>query len=255
MRNVRIDFHSHILPGIDDGSRSVEESLKILDQMAADGVNIVVASPHFYCTKTSIHRFLDKRNAAYNKLREAMKPEHPRIVLGAEVLYNPALVGKDALERLAMSGQDFCKTNYMLLEMPYDKITDRIIEDVDRMANDLDVKIIIAHVERYLNFTSFKSVSELMQLNVLGQINCQSLTHMRSRGDCFKLIKHGYVHLLGTDTHRIDRGDAKLGEGIEILEKKFGSKFIKYIKLNSMAVLKDRPIEEVLEAQDKKYDF
>ncbi len=243
---MKVDFHSHILPGIDDGSRSLEESLKILDAMAEDGVSIVVASPHFYCTKTSIHRFLDKRNQAYEQLRAAMKPEHPRIVLGAEVLYNHALVGKDALVRLAMSGPASAKTSYMLLEMQYDKITDQIIEDVDKMANDLDVKIIIAHVERYLNFTSFKSVSELMQLNVLGQINAESLTHMRSRADCFKLIKNGYVHLLGTDTHRIDRGDAKLGEGIEILEKKFGKEFISYIEHNSRAVLKDRPIEELL---------
>jgi protein-tyrosine phosphatase len=238
---MKIDFHSHILPEIDDGSRSIEESLKILDVMAEDGVDVVVATPHFYCSKTSIHRFLDKRNAAYERLKAAMKPEHPKVLLGAEVLYNHALVGKEALTRLAIQG-----TDYMLLEMPYKKLTDEIIEDVDKIACDFDVKIIIAHVERYLNFTSMKSVCSLMDLNVLGQINSTSLTKMSSRRDCLKLIKNGYIQILGTDFHRIDRGDATLGEGCDILEKKLGAGFISEIEENSVRVLRNASIDEVL---------
>ena len=65
---MKIDFHSHILPKIDDGSRSVEESVKLLDLMAQDGVSVVAATPHFYCSKTSIHRFLDRRAEAYDIL-------------------------------------------------------------------------------------------------------------------------------------------------------------------------------------------
>ena len=57
---MKIDFHSHILPEIDDGSRSVEESVAILDMMAADGVTVVAATPHFYCTQNSIDTFLQK---------------------------------------------------------------------------------------------------------------------------------------------------------------------------------------------------
>jgi protein-tyrosine phosphatase len=241
VNGLKIDFHSHILPEIDDGSRSLEESIKILDLMAEDGVDIVVATPHFYCSKISIHRFLDKRNAAFEKLRAAMKPEHPKILLGAEVLYNHALVGKEALTRLAIQG-----TEYMLLEMPYHKLTDDIIEDVDKIACDFDVKVIIAHCERYLNFTGAKSLSKLMELNVLGQINCTSLTKMSSRRDCFKLIKNGYIQVLGTDFHRIDRGDATLGEGRNILAKKFGDDFIRELDENSQRILADRSIEEVL---------
>lgn len=236
---MKIDFHSHILPGIDDGSRSVEESIKILDAMAADGVDTVIATPHFYCSKTSIHRFLDKRNAAYERLKAAMRPDHPKVLLGAEVLYHPALIGKDALKRLAIQG-----TGYMLLEMPYTKLDDTIIEGVDKIASELDVKVIVAHIERYLSFTSFKSLMELMELNVIGQINAESLTHMRSRSSCFKLIKNGCVQLLGTDMHRIDRGDAMLGEGLDILENKFGKDLVDAIAENGKRVLQDCDIGE-----------
>ena len=49
-----IDFHSHFLPQIDDGSRSIEESVKILDIMAKGGIDSIVATPHFYCTEQSV---------------------------------------------------------------------------------------------------------------------------------------------------------------------------------------------------------
>ena len=237
---MKIDFHSHILPDVDDGSRSVEESVKILDKMAEDGVDIVVATPHFYCTKTSIHRFLDKRDRAFESLKPHLKPEHPKILLGAEVLYNHMLVGKEALSRLAIQG-----TDYMLLEMKYDKITEEMIEDVEVITNDLDVKVIIAHLERYLAFTSMKLLCSLMELDVIGQMNADSLTHLRTKQNCFKLIKGGYVHILGTDTHRIDRGDASLGEGLEVIEKKFGQEMIAEIDANGQKSLADRPVSDI----------
>ncbi|MBR1723547.1 MAG: histidinol-phosphatase, partial [Ruminococcus sp.] len=117
---MKIDFHSHILPGIDDGSKNIEESVALLDIMAADGVDIVVATPHFYCTHRSIHSFLERRNNAYKKLKPYLKPEHPRILLGGEVLYDDILIGKDDLSRLTIQG-----TNFMLLEMPYTKLTEK----------------------------------------------------------------------------------------------------------------------------------
>ncbi len=238
---MKIDFHSHILPGIDDGSRSVEESIKILDKMALDGVDVVVATPHFYCSKTSIHRFLDKRADAYERLKKELKPEHPKILLGAEVLYNFALIGKDALKRLAIDD-----TGFMMLEMPYSKLDESIIEGVDKIVSEMDVKLIIAHIERYLNFTSMNSLCSLMDMDVLGQINAESLMHFRSRSDCIKLINKGYVQLLGTDTHRIDRGDATYNEGLAVLKKKVGRDFLEEIETNGRRVLADRTIDEIV---------
>ena len=67
---MKIDFHSHILPGIDDGSRSVEESVELLDMMAADGVDIVCATPHFYMHEISIEKFIKRRNEAWKEKYE-----------------------------------------------------------------------------------------------------------------------------------------------------------------------------------------
>ena len=231
---MRYDFHSHILPGIDDGAKDIEESVKLLDDMAADGVDLVVATPHFYCMRTTVDKFLENRNKAYEKLRPHLKPEHPKIILGGEILYDHSLVGNDQLRRLTM--QD---TGFLLLEMPYDKIDEKIIRDVEAIVDEGQVKVLIAHIERYLSFTSYKSLCELMELDVLGQINAESLKHFGSRRNCFKLIKDGYVHVMGTDMHRIERHYASLGEGIAIVEKKFGRGMIEYMEKNGEKLLRD----------------
>ena len=238
---MKYDFHSHILPGIDDGAKNVEESVKLLDDMAADGVDIVVATPHFYCMKTTIEKFLDNRNEAYEKLKPCLKPEHPKILLGAEVLYDHSLVGNDDLRLLAM--QD---TGFLLLEMPYAEITEKIVQGVDEIVGGRQVKVLVAHIERYLSFTSYKSLCELMELDVLGQINAESLKHFGSRRNCFKLIKDGYVHVMGTDMHRIERHYASLGAGMAVIEKKFGGGILRQMEENGEKLLKDCTYRQVI---------
>ena len=68
-----IDFHTHILPGIDDGSASVEESIELLKAEAAQGITKVVATPHFYANYDSPERFLERRAKAKVLLDEEIK--------------------------------------------------------------------------------------------------------------------------------------------------------------------------------------
>ncbi|MBR1738815.1 MAG: histidinol-phosphatase [Ruminococcus sp.] len=210
-----IDFHSHFLPQIDDGSRSIEESVGILDDMAKNGTELVAATPHFYCSEQSIESFVRHRNDAYERLKPHLKPEHPRIILGGEVLFDQALVNHEHLHDLCYEG-----TDYLLLEMPYVDLTDRIINGVAEMADRGDVKLLIAHIERYLNFTSMKRLDQLMHLDVLGQINAKSMESFKSRSRCLKLISKGYVQVLGSDYHRTDRGDLTVNKGYQMIGKK-----------------------------------
>lgn len=237
---MKIDFHSHILPGIDDGARNIDESLAILDLMAADGVDIVAATPHFYCSENSIDAFLEKRNEAYKSLEPHLKPNHPKIILGAEVLYNHVLAGNDELSKLCIQGTDF-----VLFEMPYTELSNSIIGDVEQISGAMDVKLIIAHIERYLNFTKYKELARLMNLDVLGQINARSLMSFFSRKDCLKLIKDGFVHVMGTDFHRTDSGHVTLGEAEKILAKKGGDDFLRFAAINGEKILKNNTVEEI----------
>ena len=82
-----IDFHSHILPEIDDGSASVEQSIEMLRMEAEQGIGHVIATPHFYAKYDTPKNFLEKRNEAEARLREEMAKHEglPHLSVGAEV--------------------------------------------------------------------------------------------------------------------------------------------------------------------------
>ena len=237
---MKIDFHSHILPGIDDGSRNIEESIALLDMMSEDGVDIVCATPHFYMHKVSIDRFIENRNNAYEQLKPHLKPEHPKILLGAEVLYNHALVHSEEAGRLCLQG-----TDYLLWEMPYTKLTSDIIRDTEELSQNTQLKLMIAHIERYLNFPSYNELSELMRLDVIGQINAVSLTKFSSRRSCKKLIDDGFVYVMGTDYHRTNSGHALLGQAEEVIRKKFEPRMIERIAHNGEKILRNEPLHKL----------
>ena len=89
-----IDFHSHILPGVDDGSKNLEQSLAMLQMEAAQGIKRVVATPHFYAQHDKPEKFLRKREEAQRQLRQLISenPGLPELSIGAEVYYFPILI-------------------------------------------------------------------------------------------------------------------------------------------------------------------
>lgn len=236
-----IDFHSHVLPGIDDGSRTIDESIAILDKMADDQVDIVVATPHFYPHEISAEKFLKNRNDAYEKLKPHLKSRHPQILLGAEVLFSSSLSDNKYLSDLCIQG-----TEYLLLEMPYVRLTKSIIEGVEELADSSDIKIVIAHVERYLSFTSFDDVEKLMSLDVIGQLNSKSFDDRKKRKYSIKLIKQNMAHVIGTDYHRIDRGDMPLSFGYDVVAKKMGDEAVDRLLDNGYKLIKNKDIDEII---------
>lgn len=237
-----IDFHSHILPGIDDGSRDIEESLAILDKMAEDQVDIVVATPHFYPHRISAEKFLQQRNDAYERLKPFLKDSHPQILLGAEVLLSSNLLESKSLEDLCIEG-----TEYLLLEMPYVKLTSSMIDCVEELADSGRVKVMIAHLERYLKFTDYSDLEKLMSLEVIAQLNSKSFEDRKSRKVCYKILKQNMAHIVGTDYHRIDRGDMPLSYGYDMIAKKMPDEVVDKLLDNALKVIKNKPIEDILE--------
>ncbi|MFT3950626.1 MAG: histidinol-phosphatase [Oscillospiraceae bacterium] len=235
-----IDLHSHILPGFDDGARTPEESVAMLNRIAAEGIALVVATPHYYFYNESPEQFLARRDAAFQTLAPYLKPHHPHILLGAEVLYSRALQDPEVLSRFKIQG-----TDYLLLEMPYEKLTDKLIAGVGDIAERAGAKIIIAHVERYLSFTDARSIDALMNQYVLGQANTKSLSG-KARKPLLKLMEKGFIHVLGTDFHRIESGQWLIREAREVLDKKFSPDFFDRMMYNAQLVLENKDMDEIL---------
>lgn len=231
-----IDFHSHVLPNIDDGSRSVEESVEMLVSNKAQGIDTMLATPHFYIERKSIDDFLEKRQQSFTSLYDAIKARKdvPRIILGAEVHYFNGIADYDRLEELCING-----TKYLLLEMPFHVWGKRVLRDVEKIIQS-GITPVIAHIERYLKIQKgTDNIHKLINMDVVVQMNFEYINDFFTRGNAFKLIKNNVISLLGTDAHNMSTRKPNSGKGIEHLKKKFGNDIIDRFTRNAEKVLKN----------------
>lgn len=191
-----VDFHTHILPGIDDGSQSIGESVTLLRMQLRQGVRSVVATPHFYADRTTPEKFLEKRNHAWQQLKPYLWPELPEIYLGAEVRYFEGISVVGELRFLKIEGSDL-----LLLEMPFQRWTDRMIADVLELNGRPDLQIVLAHIERYLPDQPRPVWQHLRQNGVLMQSNVSFFADWRTRRRAVSMLERGEIHMLGSDCH------------------------------------------------------
>jgi protein-tyrosine phosphatase len=228
-----IDMHCHILPGVDDGARDVETSLAMLEASRAQGVQYMVATPHFYATRDRVDTFLDRRREAWETLKSRMGADYPGIVLGAEVAFFRGISRAERLEALKIEG-----TDCLLLEMPFRPWSEDDVDEVSEILEKHGYTIILAHIERYLAMRGNADyIGNLLELPVLAQINAESLLDWRQRGKLIKMVRNGQVHLLGSDCHGIHHRPPNLGEGREILRKKTGTEYLDRIDRRSEELL------------------
>ena len=143
----QVDFHSHILPRMDDGSKSTDESLAMLRIEAEHGTRKIVLTPHFYANHTTMAQFLDRRQGSFHRLQAAAQAETqlPELVLGAEVRIFEGLSQVDDLEKLVIAG-----TRCILVEFPMLPWNDWMCGELLRIHRDRKLTPIFAHVDRYM---------------------------------------------------------------------------------------------------------
>ena len=229
---MTVDFHSHILPRMDDGSHSVEESLAMLRLSWSQGIRQMILTPHFYPQHTTPQRFLEKRNRSVELLREGIQGEDalPLLRCGAEVYFYPQMSHSDALRELTIQG-----TNCLLVEMPFGPWTDRMYAELEGIYNNLGLVPIVAHVDRYLGrFRDYGIPGRLADLPVLVQANAECFLK-GSRG--MKLLASHQIHLLGSDCHNMTDRKPNLGPALEQIERKLGKDALKWVRANERRVL------------------
>ncbi len=191
-----IDFHSHVLPGIDDGSKDVSESLEMLRLSLLEGTDIIVATPHFYVDRSSITSFLDKRLSSFRLLTEILNDMDSMnlvrdIYLGAEVYFYQGISNNEHIKDLTINN-----TNYLLLEMPFTQWSKSVISEVQMLISNVGVTPILAHIDRYLHFKdNLRGLDTLLERGCLAQMNTSFLMSWRNRISAMKLIKSGRVHM------------------------------------------------------------
>lgn len=193
------EHHCHILPQIDDGSRSVEMSLKMIGMMRAQGVNEIFATPHFYAHREKdIASYLAKRQAALQKLVDA-DASNASIRLGAEVAIEHGISQMKGIEQLRLGG-----TDYILLELPYGSFSHWQLEEINEIACEYGLTPIIAHIHRYLDDYSRDEMDEVLRTDAVFQINNEAFGNHKEKKFVKSLIRDGYPYLFGSDAHNTD---------------------------------------------------
>jgi protein-tyrosine phosphatase len=208
----------------------------MLKTLRSDGVDVVVATPHLYLFRDSKSRFLERRSRTAEALAKAMEAtdeyqspngesDYPKIILGAEVYFDPGLNSMN-LKDLCIDG-----TDYLMLELPYASFTTTFMNQFANFLYTCEVKIILAHIERYFDFSEAKKVFEVLDYGLIAQGNCESIIAARTRKNTLALIDKGHINLLGTDLHDAYKRPPRFGEAERIIRKKLSdSAFVNMMK-------------------------
>lgn len=160
------------------------------------GIEAVVMTPHFYANENDPAAFLKKRNRAWKLLVPYLWPELPDVYLGAEVQYFEGICAVEDIRHLRIAG-----TEYLLVEMPFTRWSDRMVDDVLEL-NDRDgMRVVLAHIERYMAFNSDKVWQILREHGVLMQSNVSFFENWKTRSRAISMLKRGKIDLLGSDCH------------------------------------------------------
>ena len=215
-----VDFHSHILPGIDDGSDSVETSVSMLRMEAEQGISHVIATPHFYARYDDPEQFLQARKQAHWKLSQELEVHQvlPEITVGAEVHFFPGIADSDILEGLTIGGKP-C----ILIEMPESPWTERMYQEIENISSQRNIIPVIAHVDRYISpFRTYGIPDRLADMPVLVQANASFFLRSATRSLALKLLKQDKIHLLGSDCHNLTSRKPNMDLALQKIQKKLG---------------------------------
>ncbi len=212
------DFHSHILPGVDDGSESLEQSLEMLRMEAEQGIGRIVATPHFYPRQEDPETFLRRRDQALAALRAAADPSLPELIPGAEVYYFPSISDCEQLPSLAMgSGR------HILVEMPFTAWTADMYRELEAIYTKQSMVPVLAHLDRYYRrFGWDRVLRTLEQLPVRIQVNASFFRQRSTAGIALRMLRKGQIHALGSDCHNTTRRPPDMGCTIGVIEARLG---------------------------------
>jgi protein-tyrosine phosphatase len=210
-----IDIHSHVLPGLDDGSRSLEQSVAVLQRMAREGVEGLVLTPHLKASE--INADGEPAIARRDLALAALTPHCPAsltLYAGFEIMLDepltPLALGD---RRLSLAG-----SRYYLVEFPVAIVGDlatRALRDIARAG----LVPVLAHPERY-DACDPATVREWRDAGARMQVDARTLTRPTTRGHRARvLVERGLADVLAADNH----GDGRsLGMAVEFLKQRAG---------------------------------
>jgi protein-tyrosine phosphatase len=220
-----VDLHSHLVPGVDDGTATIAESLTALESLYQQGVRTVVTTPHLLLpnlTDAGIDRELELHRRAFDELVVAIagRDSLPSLGLGQEIWAPDAA----AIRRVVRRGDVGLSQRFLLVEFGFELQGSH--NDVVREVLDAGRGIVIAHPERYYYLAGHDPLDVMrtwQEMGALLQVNVGSLTGHYNRSSpgserlAWRMVDLGLVDLLATDHHGPRREGVSPREALQML--------------------------------------
>lgn len=237
-----IDFHTHILPNVDDGSKSIEKSINLIKEAKEAGFNEIILTPHYY--EGTYEEIESKRMSIMTNLKEALKNENIEINLH---MANEIFISNKMIDFIKeKKASSINATKYILFELPFNNKPMNLFDVVYEILGNKYIPI-LAHPERYLYVQkNFDVVEELADMGVLMQCNFGSIDGMYGREakkTVKKLLKNDMVHFLGSDVHKKESIYPKIPKILSKIKKIIGEEKLEEItNTNPKMVLENKDI-------------
>lgn len=221
-----IDIHSHIIFGVDDGPKTLEDSLKLIDEAYSQGIRKIIATSHR--RRGMFNTPEEKIEQNFVTLKEQVEKNYSdlEVYYGGELYFNSDMLKKlENKEVPTLAG-----SNYVLLEFSSNVMYKEIFTAVDSVTL-LGLKPILAHIERYNCLeNNKKQVEELAHKGALMQVNSSSVLKMKFFGDKHKVYKkrakyfmdNDLISFVATDMHNLGERKPHLKEAYDFVVSKYG---------------------------------
>jgi protein-tyrosine phosphatase len=250
-----VDLHCHILSGMDDGAKSVEESLAMAEMAIADGITHVVATPH---SNSNYHFDFAVVQQACRELQQAVG-ERLKLATGCDFHLSP-----ENLAALKRNAAPFCihQKDYLLVEFNDFSIPPAMDETIYQIQL-AGLRSIITHPERNgIIRTQPERLEKWIRTGGYGQVTGGSLTGTfgpAARQSALSWIARGLIHFVASDAHNLTRRPQKLSAAYEVVLAEFGREKAEALFVgNPLAAFEGRPlphVPEIMVERPKKKRF
>lgn len=240
--NGFLDIHSHILPSVDDGSKDMEMTMKMIDSAYEQGIRTMIATPHYYpghknCPADVLQKIYKETVSEIHK-----KYSDFTLMLGNEIYYKGEIIEEIKKKQIFT----LAETRYILVEFSVMADYRYMYEAVKKCVN-AGYYPVLAHIERYRCLhQEEKRIAELINAGAYMQLNAENFRKglfVLERKYCMKLIQDSMVHFLGSDCHNTENRKPDLGNAIEYLSQKTDKAlWEKLIEKNPIQLLENKCI-------------
>lgn len=238
-----VDMHCHVLPGIDDGSANMQETLRMVQTAYKEGIRAMIVTPHYHPRRGMADAAIVKDTLRHvqSEVRKIM--QDMTLYPGNEIYYR-----QDARELLrdgtllTLAGSD-----YVLVEFSMGSVTARQIEEAVRELQMGGYLPVIAHIERYDRLLGdVDAAVQLVEMGAYIQVNASSVTGElggNRKRYIRKLIKNDCVHFIGTDAHDMGARAPLMKKCAAYLMRKFDAEVCEtLLSVNPYLVLQNEMI-------------